>query len=81
MDVVSQKDQLIQQLINETNQMKSQQQQQQTIVTKPEEVKLGIKLEEPRINPEKYIIQESVSQGTRVTWPCRTRRIYRNSNV
>ena len=49
-NVINQKDQLIQQLTNEINQMKSQ---QQIIVAKPEEVKLDIKPEQPRINAEK----------------------------
>ena len=66
LDVISQKDQLIQQLTNEINQVKSQQQQ---TIAKPEEVNLEIKPEQPRINAEKYIIQEPVSQGTRSHGP------------
>ena len=68
LSVIDQKDQLIQQLTNEITQMRSQR-QQQMIVTKPEEVKLEIQPEQPRINPDKYIVQESVTQGTRSHGP------------
>ena len=72
-NIINQKDQFIQQLTNEINQLKQQQQQQQQqqyqIVAKPEEVKLEIKPEQPRINPQKYMIQEPVSQGTRSHGP------------
>ena len=68
-DIISQKDQLIQQLTNEINQIRSQQQQQQMFTAKPEEIKIDIQPEQPRINPEKYIIQEQVSQGTRSHGP------------
>ena len=61
-NVINQKDQIIQQLTNEVNRMKSQ---QQRIIAKPEEIKLDIKTEQPRINAEKYLVQESISQSTR----------------
>jgi len=34
------------------------------LLTKPEEDKLDIKPEQPRINAEKYLVQESISQST-----------------
>ena len=70
-NIISQKDQLIQQLTNEINQIRAQQ-QQQMFTTKPEEVKIEIAPEQPRINPEKYMIQEQVSQGTRSHGPVET---------
>ena len=72
-NIISQKDQLIQQLTNEINQIRLQQQQQQQLFTaKPEEIKINIQPEPPRINPEKYMIQEQVSQGTRSHGPVET---------
>ena len=68
-NIISQKDQLIQQLTN--NQIRLQQ-QQQIFATKPEEIKLAIQPEQPRLNPEKYIVQEEVSQGTRSHGPVET---------
>ena len=65
-NVINQKDQLIQQLTDEINQMKAQ---QQTIVAKPEEVKLEIKPEQPRIQAEKYMVHEPISQSTRSHGP------------
>ena len=79
-EIISQKDQLIQQLTNEIDQVKLQQQQQQ-IIAKPEEVKLDIKPEQPRINAEKYHNTRISQSRNKIAWTCRTRRIYRNSNV
>ena len=72
-NIIYQKDQLIQQLTNEISQIRSQQQQQQQqqqmFTAKPEEIKIDIQPEQPRLNPEKYIVQEQVSQGTRSHGP------------
>ena len=62
-DLINQKDQIIQQLINEINQLKLN----QSVVAKPEEINLQV--QEQRVNPAEIYRDTSVSQGTRSHGP------------
>ena len=62
-DLINQKDQIIQQLINEINQLKLN----QSVVAKPEEINLQV--QEQRVNPTEIYRDTSVSQGTRSHGP------------